>query len=288
MSEIFATIREAPAPLTGSIAPAQTPVIKSVSNARGRNHLRTIVALMLREMSSRYGNRPGGYAWAILEPISMILLLAVGFSLLLRAPALGVSFILFYGTGVLPFTLFRDISKSVQGSIGFSRPLMIYPVVSWIDAVLARAILNTLTSLLVSFILLTGILRLETTHAIVNFAPVIEAYLMCAAIGLGVGLVNCVLSGFFPVYSAIWKMVMRPLAIASGVILLYDNMPGWVQDILWYNPLLHAIGVMRTGFYPSYTASYVSYVYVITFSMVLIALGLVLLRRYHREILSRM
>ena len=43
---------------------------------------RTVMALMLREMSTTYGRSPGGYLWAVLEPLGgiamMTLILAVG------------------------------------------------------------------------------------------------------------------------------------------------------------------------------------------------------------------
>ncbi|WP_260008654.1 hypothetical protein [Leisingera sp. M527] len=60
-------------------------------------------------MSTRYGRTPGGYLWAILEPMAAILFLAIGFSLVIRSPSLG-SFLLFYATGFLPFNLYQSIS----------------------------------------------------------------------------------------------------------------------------------------------------------------------------------
>jgi capsular polysaccharide transport system permease protein len=50
---------------------------------------------------------------------------------------------------------------------------------------------------------------------------------------------------------------------------------------------MHITGLMRTGFYPSYTAAYVNITYVTLVSLVLLALGLVLMGRYHRDILNR-
>ena len=44
---------------------------------------RTVSALMLREMSTRYGRSPGGYAWALLEPVGAIIVMAIGFGLML-------------------------------------------------------------------------------------------------------------------------------------------------------------------------------------------------------------
>ena len=111
---------------------------------------RVILALMLREMSTRYGRTPGGYIWALLEPLGGVLILAIGFSLLVRSPPLGTSFILFYATGMMPFDLFQKVSNATAKSLRFSRPLLAYPAVSWIDTLLARFLLNTLTSMTIS------------------------------------------------------------------------------------------------------------------------------------------
>jgi capsular polysaccharide transport system permease protein len=60
-----------------------------------------------------------------------------------------------------------------------------------------------------------------------------------------------------------------------------------LQDILWYNPLLHIIGMMRSGFYSNYDATYASPSFVIAVSGVCLFLGVILLGRYHRVILNR-
>jgi capsular polysaccharide transport system permease protein len=110
---------------------------------------------------------------------------------------------------------------------------------------------------------------------------------LAAVLGLGVGLVNCVLFGLFDIWMQIWGIVMRPLMLISGVLFLYESMPSSIQGILWYNPLMHVTGLMRRGFYSSYEASYVSISYVLMFSMICIFLGIVLMGRFHRDILNR-
>ena len=76
--------------------------------------VRTILALILREMSTTYGRSAGGYIWAVLEPAAGIALLAFAFSLALRAPSLGTNFALFYATGYLPFMLYFYSAKKSQ------------------------------------------------------------------------------------------------------------------------------------------------------------------------------
>jgi len=249
--------------------------------------LRTTLALILREMSTTYGRTPGGYAWAILEPLGAILVLALGFSLVIRTPPLGTSFILFYATGYMPFDLHQSLSNKISKSINFSKPLLQYPAVTWLDAVLARFILNGLTGVLVTSILLAAILSLLNHQSAVDLPPVIEAMALSMLLGLSVGVLNCVLIGLFPIWEVTWSILTRPLFIASGVFFLYDGMPPLAQKVLWYNPLLHITGLMRSGFYPTYPATYVSHLYVLGVSLALLTLGLILMGRYHRDILNR-
>nr|WP_240621080.1 ABC transporter permease [Pseudooceanicola lipolyticus] len=246
-----------------------------------------MLALVLREMSSRYGRTPGGYVWAVLEPLAAIIVLSVGFSLVLRAPSLGTSFLLFYATGYLPFDLYMSVSNQVARAINFSKPLLQYPAVTWLDAVLARFLLNSLTSILVAILLLGGILIATDARATLDMVPVVRAMALAMLLGLGVGTLNCALIGLFPIWEVAWSIITRPLFLASGIFYIYEDLPPLAQDILWYNPLIHILGLMRTGFFPTYTAAYVNEVYVLAVSLVLLALGQILLGRYHREILNR-
>jgi capsular polysaccharide transport system permease protein len=274
-----------PAPTSRGPASDAAPTL-SPAGPRRHAAIRVIVALILREMSTRYGRTPGGYVWGILEPLAAILFLSIGFSLVMRTPSLGTSFLLFYATGYLPFHLYQSVSGMVAASIRFSKPLLKYPAVTWLDAVLARFLLNSLTGILVTAILISGILAVIDSQTLLNLPPIIEAMALALLLGFGVGVINCALSGLFPIWEVIWGILTRPLFLASAIFFLYDNMPPLAQDILWYNPLVHIIGLMRTGFYPTYTASYAQPVYVIGVSLGLLVMGLLLLGRHHREILN--
>jgi capsular polysaccharide transport system permease protein len=265
------------------VSDAQMPRLK---NNRSFAPLRTITALILREMATRYARTPGGYVWAVLEPLAAIIFLSIGFSLVIHSPALGNSFLLFYATGYMPFDLYNSIANTVARAIGFSKPLLLFPAVTWLDAVLARFFLNSLTSILVSVILLTSILALTENRTIVSLPEIIEAISATMLLGLGIGTLNCALMGLFPIWELVWSILTRPLFLASGIFFLYDDMPGFARDILWYNPLVHVIGLTRSGFYPTYNPTYVNLPYVILVSLTLLALGLLLLGRFHRNILN--
>ncbi|SHF70420.1 capsular polysaccharide transport system permease protein [Litoreibacter ascidiaceicola] len=248
---------------------------------------RATFALMLREMSSTYGRSPGGYVWAILEPVAAIAVLSFIFSYALRAPSLGTNFPLFYATAYLPFMMFNDIATKMSQSILFSRQLLSYPSVTIIDAMLARFLLSTFTHLMVFYLVIFGIHQIYDVRLIVDFPTVILALLSAAIFGLAVGTINCFLFTRFVVLRTVWSILMRPMFIISGVFFLYEDVPVELQTYLWYNPILHLTGMMRDGFYATYDATYVSVVYLYLLAGSLLSLGLLLLRRYYRDLLER-
>ena len=79
---------------------------------------------------------------------------------------------------------------------------------------------------------------------------------------------------------------MRPLFIISGVFFLFSDLPALARDVLWYNPLIHTIGLMRVGFFATYKGDYISVIYVLVIASVTFVLGLLLLWRNHRRLME--
>lgn len=248
---------------------------------------RTITALIFREMSTSYGKSPGGFIWTILEPVGGIALLTVIFSLAVRVPPMGSSFALFYATGLLPFLMFLDISRKVAQSLQFSKQLLFYPGVTFVDAIFARFLLACMVHALVFVIVLSGILWYDNVELIVNVPLVVAAFMMAAALALGIGCANCFLMRRFPVWANIWAIVTRPLFLISCIFIPYDSMPKSFQDVLWFNPLIHIVGTNRTGFYSTYRAEYVQPIYVALVAAILFGIGLALLTKWHRDLAQR-
>ena len=248
---------------------------------------RTVFALMLREMATTYGRSPGGYLWAVLDPTLAVAVLSVLFSFAFAAPPLGDSFPLFYATAYLPFMLFNDVANKMATSINFSRPLLAYPAVTFLDTMLARFALHTLTHAMVSVIVYVGIIVVFGATAECDYGAISLGFVMGAALGFGIGALNCYLMTAFPAWERAWQIATRPLFLVSGIFIPFEAMPPVAQDILWWNPLLHIVGMTRAGFYEVYRAEYVSVIYVGLLSMITMTFGLLLLYRHHRHLLEK-
>lgn len=256
------------------------------TGSRPLSSMRTIAALVLREMTTTHGRSPGGYLWAVVEPVAAIAILSVIFSALFSAPPIGINFALFYATGMLPFQSFNDISNKVAQALNFSRPLLAYPKVTYLDAILARFLLTLLTDLMVAYIVYTGIMLVYETRVIIDIPRIALGFAMAAALGLGIGTLNCYFITAYPVWQRVWGIIMRPMFIISCVLFVFDTIPEQWRNYLWWNPLIHVIGMTRSGFYASYDAVYASPSYVFAVSGITFMLGMVLLRRSYKELLQ--
>lgn len=281
--------RKRNAAMTNTPPPSSVSPIRPSAPGNGVTRMvRTVVALILREIATTYGRSAGGYLWALADPILGVALLTVIFQVVLgrSSPPIGGNFPLFYATGYIVFQMYNDIANKMASSLRYSRPLLAYPAVTFVDALIARLILNTIMHTVVFTIIITGIAMVFRLALVMDVAVVIRALGLTALLGAGVGTMNCFLIMRFPVWERAWSIVNRPMFLMSGIFFTYDIMPKVAQDVLWWNPVLHLIGLMRRGVYGIYPADYVSEAYVAFVALGLLALGLLLLSRRYRDLLE--
>lgn len=241
---------------------------------------RVIAALLIREMITRYGRTPGGYLWALLEPIGMVVLLSLVFSQFIHVPPLGTSFALFYATGYIPFHAYMDFSSNTSNALAVNRQLLHLPMVRPLDTIIARYILSLLTLVLTSLIIFGSMLYIIDDRTAVDPAPLLAALCLATLLGLGVGTLNSVIFLFFPVWQRLWAILMRPMFLISGVFFTLESLPQQVQEVITWNPVIHAVGLARSGFYPTYDAVYVDWAYVLFIAVTTFISGGILLHRH--------
>lgn len=248
---------------------------------------RSISALVLREMATTYGRSPGGYLWAILEPVAAVALLSFIFSFIMRSPGLGSNFPYFYASGYLPFMMYLTISAQISSAIKFSKALLFYPAVTLMDALIARLLLNFLTHILVMFIVIFGIVVIYDLKPLIDWSSIFIALLMAVSMAIAIGTMNCLLITSYPIWERVWAILNRPLFFISGIFFIPEMLPENLRGYLMYNPLVHVIGAFRKGLYASYDAVHVNYIYVFVISISLTAFSLLFLLKYHKDIVLK-
>lgn len=240
--------------------------------------LRVIHALMLREMITRYGTSKLGYVWALLEPVAIIAVLTVLFSQVSHTPALGTSFPLFFASGYVAFHWFHDISTVVARSAHVNRPLFLFPMVTPLDTVVARFVLQVLTAMAVGVIVMGGVLYLAPDRVVLSPSSILGAFGMASALGLSVGLFNVWAMALSRSWEIGWSLVSRPLLFISCVFYSFWSVPAALRELLWWNPLVHIVALFRAGFYPAQDSSHVEPPYVLALAAAFALTGLAGLR----------
>lgn len=252
-----------------------------------RVHLRVVLAMLRREMSTRYGRSSFGYLWAVAEPCGMIFVMSFAFAAMSRKPDLGQSFVVFFATGFLSFNFYRMTAGQLFGAVRANRALLRYPNVNMYDALISRLILQTLTNCLV-LVLILGLAIWNTGERVqIEFATIAPALGAATLLALGAGTVNSVLFPLFPNWEQIFNILNRPLFIISGVLYTPESMPMGVRELLEWNPLVHVVAAFREGIYPVYDSSVDNLAYPAVAGMTLFFLGLLLMRRYRERLLER-
>lgn len=266
-----------------SNAPPLAPQLQSATRMRST---RTIVALILREVSMTNARALLGYVWEIVDPAVSILLITFILGLIFRSPPLGDNFPLFYASGILPYAMFIETSNKVATAVRFSRPLLAYPGVTFLHALIARFTVAAMTKLLVYVIVVTAIVQIYDLYAHFDYVDILMGLAMALGLGLALGALNCLLFAFVPMYEIVWSLVTRPLFLFSAIVYLFETVPLPYRDWLWWNPIIHMVGMMRRGLYPSHAADYVSVQYIGILIAIALPVAFFFLRRYWRELIE--
>jgi capsular polysaccharide transport system permease protein len=239
-------------------------------------HMRIVSALLIREMSTRFGNKPGGYIWALLDPVAHVLMLTIIFQAIAHLPPLGTSFTLFFATGYIGFHFYQGTTNYLNDALKGNKALLSYPNVAPIDTLVARLLLQLGTMSMVAFIVLGVTISTLRMPITIDWVAILAAVLAATLLAFGVSLSNTVLFLRSPLYEKIYQIAMKPSFLLSGIFFLPDALPHPFREIIAYNPIVHIVVLFRKGFYAEYRATTLDLNYLMGWIFVCLIGGLTL------------
>ncbi|NBB80319.1 MAG: ABC transporter permease [Verrucomicrobia bacterium] len=213
-----------------------------------------VFAVFVRELRTRFGQFQLGYLWAILEPLSMILILSFVRMIFGRSDIAGLSFPVFFASGVIPYLLFIHIIQGSLSTVEGNLSLFNYQRVKPFDIVFARSILELLISIGTALIIFPGMHWLGYTFHW-NDTLQVATVLGCLYImSFGVGLMLCVLGPMWQEAKKVVPVMLRPLFFISGVFFPVVGIPEAARPLALLNPLLHFVELMRGAMFQEFEA----------------------------------
>jgi capsular polysaccharide transport system permease protein len=238
-----------------------------------------VLALLLRELKTRFGKYRLGYAWALLEPLSHVLVLTAILGSVSKAVLPGIDFPIFLITGILPWLLFSDCVTQGMAAVTANEGLFGYRQVKPIDAVVARLLLEGLV-LLATYVCLLVLAQWAGYDIAIR-----DPLHVCCAMGLlfvfsaGLGLMASIAGALYQEAQKLIPMVLRPLYFMSGVFYTLQMVPSEHRKYLLWNPVLHAAELSREGFFASFESAGGSWLYLSLAAVVSLSLGLAMYRQ---------
>lgn len=242
--------------------------------------IRVIGALVLREMSVRYGRSQFGYLWALAEPVAYVAIMTSIFTYAERPPPFGDSFALFFALGVISFKLFASTSTQLTSAMIANQALLSYPIVRELDTVFARLILEAMTGLAIFIIFMIGLQIVQGVHGPTHPLRVLQGLSLLILFAFGVGLTNAVILRRFPSWQQFYRIMTAPLFFLSGLFYSLESLPSQARDILTWNPIIHGVEMVRDGYYSHYRVSDLDGNYLLAWGLALTFIGMFTERFY--------
>lgn len=110
----------------------------------------------------------------------------------------------------------------------------------------------------------------------INYGALVGSCLLASFLGLGIGLINIFMYARYPIYEQLFSLVIRPMALISGMFFLPDSIPHPYQDFIPYNPLCHIIILFRESVYREYRGTGLDIDYLLLFTSACILVGALL------------
>ncbi|MBD9625274.1 ABC transporter permease [Ensifer sp. ENS06] len=248
-----------------------TPVLMRYVNQR----IDVVLALILRDMRTRFGRSHLSYLVAVAWPLTHMVVIVVSASLTSKVIPIGTSQSVFVSTGVLPYILCLYPARMMMVAIEPNKSLLNFPVVKILDLLIAKAIIEFVTAFSVILIFYIGVYFADVDIIPNNLATWACAILMTIYLAISMGILNAVMVTLTRAWIAVFIGAIVISYVLSGAFFLPSAMPQGVRDVIWYNPMFHCVEWLRSAFYEGYGDDELSKAYVFWFATCLLLLGLV-------------
>lgn len=235
---------------------------------------RVIGSLVLRETRATFGTSQVGYLWAIIIPAASVGILVTLFSFIGRQAPFGGSLALFFATGILTLEFFNKLSNTLMNTFAANKALLTYPLIKENDAIFARVILISATYMLIMTLFYCVLYALDLAPFPSFPEEVMMAFGCTVLLGFGFGMLNAVVISLWESWIHIEKVLTRPLFFLTGIFYIPSLLPPEAISIVKWNPVLHLVEWMRSGYYPNYHSSVLDKGYPLKIALLLILFGL--------------
>ena len=251
---------------------ARTSLLRSLTI-----QLRTLHALMMREVITRFGRDNLGALWLVAEPMIFTLGIATLWSASGASHVSSMPIVAFAVTGYSSVLLWRNCASRSLMAIDSNLPLLFHRNVKVIDVFLTRIVLEVAGATASFAILAAFFTALEWMSAPIDLLMVVFGWFMLVWFGTALALLIGAATAYSHIIEKLWGPTAYLLFPLSGAAFMVDWLPPALQKVVLALPMVHGVEILRAGYFGNTVKSHydVAYMAVSCLFMTLAALYLV-------------
>lgn len=256
--------------------------------AQGLEAQRHVIgALIMRELHTRYGRDNIGYLWLLAEPMMLagaVALIHVGTEGTGGHHGTDLRVVPFTLTGYCVFIIFRSIVSRAETVLEANKPLLYHRMVTIFDMLLARAILEFLSSIAALAILLGGAVALDLGDPPARPLMLLAGILLFTWLSFALSMCVATFTHFSHVATKLLHPAIYILLPMSGAFFLLRWIPEPYRSVLAWSPIIQSFELVHAGQFASIENPDCNPVYVVGCCLALTGIGLLSLRVLRRNV----
>ena len=219
-------------------------------------HSRIVGALLMREITTRFGREGLGFGWLVFEPLAFCVGVLILWTATKPAYEHGLRLAPFVMTGYMSIILIRhQVSYSmgaVQGNVGLLHHRLVAPI----HLLLSRNLLELGGATIAFIIVYVALMALGQVSPPHDYLLLYMGWALLAWIGMGFGLTLTGLAMRFDVIERIVPVTTYILVPLSGAFFMVDWIPQNFRETFLLLPFAHPIEMIRAGVFGEFVKTY--------------------------------
>jgi capsular polysaccharide transport system permease protein len=249
-----------------------------------RVQTRVVHALILREILTRYGRHNIGFLWVFAENLLFTGAVVFFWVLTHGGDIKGMGIVSFAVLGYSSVLVWRNCVNRTVKAVEPNRSLLYHRQVRVWDIYVARIFLEMIGSigsfLFVYLLLLTlGFMSLPQ-----DLGLFVGGWMALLGVAAALSIVVGPWSELSELLDRVWHIMTYILFPLSGAFIAVDWLPKGAQEVLLWIPLVHAVEMIRGGYYGAIYHAHFDVGYVLFFVLASVLIGLVLTTQVERRV----
>lgn len=239
--------------------------------------------MVLRDIKAKYKQSVLGVSWAILQPLSLMLVFTVVFSFFARLPSDGVPYALFSYCALLPWQFFAGVLSRGVGSL-LSNQVLVQKVYFPREIIPVAIVLAAVVDFIIGCGLFLGLLWYYKVQWTIETLLVFPVFLIQVIFVVGLVLILSPLNVFYRDIGLVIPLVVQIWMFATPIIYPLSLVPQWLRPYYALNPMAGIIDAYRKLLLHGESPDYTYLVVAAAVSCVILVGGLLYFKRVEFEL----